>query len=116
MAKTNVSKGDLRSKKRVNTKFNIKTRKECSVLTSKGICYYCKTARVKGRKTCMNCSTKQSNYTALWGFRKLLKQHGVDNPTDALETLALAKGEENHAVITALMNAIEASEYRKDVG
>src|SRR5665213_3607719 len=116
MAKTNVSKGDLRLLKRVHTKTNDYYAKKRADSVAKKVCYYCNKAWVEGRKVCIGCSTKQSSRTALWGFRKIMKQFGIDNPTDALETLALAKGQDKVAIDSALMNAIEASEYKRDVG
>ena len=112
MAKSKVDSGDLRSRKRSNTKDSLRARKQRIELVAQGICVMCKKAWVNGRKTCIKCSTGQSVKTALWGFRKILRQHGIDNPNEALETLALAKGEENAAVINAIMEAIEASEYK----
>lgn len=116
MTKTNVSKGDLRSTKRIYDKqHNYYAKKRAKAVANK-ICYYCNKNWVQGRKVCLSCSAKQTRRTQLYGFRTILKQHGIDNPTDALETLALSKGEDNVAVITALMSAIEASEYKSDVG
>lgn len=117
MAKTNVSKGDLRSAKpKSNTYSAVYNRARCVMLTSKNLCRQCGKNHVQGRKICIACSKYGVRATALSYFRKVLREHGIDNPTDALETLSVAKGEDNRAVITALMNAIEACEYRGDVG
>jgi hypothetical protein len=94
---------DLRSLGQKSTHPNtVASRERARLLENAGLCKYCGNNAVQNRKTCYECSLKQSQYTYLAGLRKHLKEVGVD-----LETCEMPSDPK-----TILAALIERARYR----
>ena len=100
---------DLRSEgKFSNAPLAITAREKRYRLIASGTCIYCAAVAVKNRTVCYACSEKQGAFQRMYGFRAVLKNHGIDDPGIAVIELQKLVTKTNNKVLMSLLTALRA--------